>query len=90
LGVYPCSPDIYNVVYYLTITPSLLSPNPSPFLALQFFGGISTSGADRYAFGGLRSGPKGLEVGGPASGLEATQMQRAKRLFSPEGFLSVL
>ena len=34
---------------------------------------MSTSGADRYAFGGSRSGPKALEVGGPVFGLEATR-----------------
>jgi len=39
--------------------------------------GISTSGADRHAFGGLRSGPPGLEVRGPAFGLEARE--EAKR-----------
>ena len=44
---------------------------------LQLLWSISTSGADRNAFGGLRSGPAGLEVGGSAFGLEATKKHRA-------------
>jgi len=34
---------------------------------------MSTSGADRRAYGVLRTGPPGLEVGGSAFGLEATK-----------------
>jgi len=32
---------------------------------------MGTSGADHRAYGGLRTGPPGLEVGGSAFGLEA-------------------
>jgi hypothetical protein len=49
-------------------------------LHLLVFPDISTCGADRYAFGGSRTGPQGLKVGGSAFDLEATKMLSALTL----------